>query len=806
MNDYEREHLHRLREANAGCTVLLKKNGAFPLSAAGKIALYGSGARHTVKGGTGSGEVNGRFFVTVEQGLRDAGFVITTDTWLDAYDRVLADAKESFMQSICREAKATHQQAMILGMGRIMPEPEYDLPLHGEGDTAVYVLSRISGEGGDRNIVKGDFLLTDTEVRDILALNRQYEKFMLALNVGGPVDLTPVMDVSNILLLGQLGTETGAVLADLLLGKSQPSGKLTATWAAWNDYCHIGDECQQDDTRYREGVYVGYRYFDTVGAKPLFPFGFGLGYTDFALSPAKVSVDGSEVSVSVSVQNTGAYTGRETVQAYVCPPSGKVDRPSQELAAFAKTKALKPGESGSVTLRFDLKDTACFDEKSARYLLEAGDYLLRVGASSRETKPAAVLRLEKDVVTLRAENVCGKPDFVDWKPESRPAPELPNHLPVFHLKADVFAAKENSSVDEPMEKAAGEMTEEELIRLNVGAFNPKAGLASIIGTASLSVPGAAGETAQVHGLGPVVMADGPAGLRLSKSYYRDKKGLHVLGSTMPESIAAFLPKIARWFLNREPRLKPGVEIRHQYCTAIPVGVCVAQSWDPEYAELCGDVVGAEMARFGIHLWLAPALNIHRTVRCGRNYEYYSEDPLISGVMAAAVVRGVQKHPGCGATVKHFCANNQETNRYNNNSIVSERALREIYLKGFGIAVREGEPAAVMTSYNLVNGIHTSQHPGLLKSILRGEYGFRGVIMTDWVTGGSVLSKNAKYPVPHAGEVAAAGGDLFMPGSQKEIKEITEALRDGRVTVQQLRQNASRVIRLIRRLQKGGAAV
>ncbi len=804
MNDYEREHLNKLRGANAGCTVLLKKNGAFPLAQPGTLALYGSGARHTIKGGTGSGEVNGRFFTTVEQGLRDADFVITTDAWLDAYDRVLRDAQKAFRQRMKKEAKEHRQQVMIYAMGKPMPEPEYDLPLNGEGDTAIYVLSRISGEGSDRQPIPGDILLTETEARDILTLDRNYSKFMLVLNVGGPVDLTPVKDVSNILLLGQLGTETGAVLADLLLGNSQPSGKLATTWAAWEDYCHIGEECEQDDTRYREGVYVGYRYFDTLDKEPLFPFGFGLSYTDFTLTPGRAFADGSPIRLPVTVENVGKYIGREVVQLYLSSPGGKIDRPAQELAAFQKTKELAPGESETVTLCFDLEDMTCYDGDRACYLLEAGDYLLRVGNSSRNVLPAAVLHLAEEVVTKKVRNACGRPDFADWKPERKEKRERPEDLPVIELAPEAFKTEEvRYEREHPVEPLAEKLTEEELIALNVGAFDPKAGLASVIGSASLSVPGAAGETVQVQGLASLVMADGPAGLRLSQSYYTDKKGIHVLGSTMPESIAAYLPAPARWLLNRPPKLKAGTEIQHQYCTAIPIGMSVAQSWDPEYAELCGDVVGAEMERFGIRLWLAPALNIHRTIRCGRNFEYYSEDPLVSGKMAAALTRGVQKHPGCGVTVKHYAANNQETNRYNSNSLVSERAMREIYLKGFGIAVREGEPAAVMTSYNLLNGAHTSQHRGLLEDILRCEFGFDGIVMTDWVTGGSVLSKNAKHPVPHAGEVAAAGGDLFMPGSKKEIREITDALRDDRLTERQLRINASRVIRAVRRLCEGG---
>lgn len=801
MNAYEKEHLARLRQANAGCVVLLKKDGAFPLKTAEKIALYGSGARHTIKGGTGSGEVNGRFFTTVEQGLRNAGFEITTGGWLDAYDRERAKAEIAFRARMKQEAKKARQQVIVYAMGRAMPEMDYTLPLEGAGDTAIYVLSRVSGEGNDREIAPGDFLLTETEKRDILSLNEKYPRFMLALNVGGPVDLNPVKDVKNILLLGQLGTETGAVLADILLGKSGPSGKLTTTWAAWEDYPHMGDDCQRDDTAYREGIYVGYRYFDSVGKAPLYPFGFGLSYTDFSLETRDVNVENGLVTARVSVTNTGARVGREVVQAYLSCPDGKLDKPYQELAAFAKTKELRPGESEILTLTFLMADHASYDEQSACYLLEKGDYLLRVGNSSVQTELAAVLRLAEDHIALQAKNVCGKSGFQDWRPEKRresDALEGINVIEIHDLPATRIISEQQFIVD-PL---AETLTDDQLCQLNVGAFDPKAGLASIIGTASRSVPGAAGESCDFlkeKGVPAIVMADGPAGLRLTKQYYRDEKGTHVLGSTMPESIAAFLPGIARWFLNRKPKIKAGTEIQEQYCTAIPIGTSIAQSWDTEYAEVCGDVVGAEMERFGIHLWLAPALNIHRTIRCGRNFEYYSEDPFISGMFAAALTRGVQKHPGRGVTIKHYAANNQETNRYNSNSQVSERALREIYLRGFGLCVRASQPKAVMSSYNLVNGEHTSQHQGLLRDILRGEYGFDGLIMTDWVTGGSVLSKGAKYPVPNAGKVAAAGGDLFMPGCQKDVDEVRAELASGRLSRRQLEINASRIIQAGRML-------
>ena len=259
--DYEKEHLDILRRNLSECCVLLKKDGKFPIDKPCRIGAYGNGVRKTVKGGTGSGEVNSRFFITVEEGLRRAGFEITSDKWLSSYDIAYLDARRDFVKNIKKEARRNHKLAPVYGMGRVMREPEYSIPLNIDTDTAIYVLSRTSGEGSDRNFVKGDILLTNTEIRDILELNSKCDRFMLILNVGGVVDLSPVNEVKNILLLSQLGGQTGDILADMLLGKTYPSGKLTGTWASEDAYSHIefGDK---DDTRYREGIYVGYRFFD----------------------------------------------------------------------------------------------------------------------------------------------------------------------------------------------------------------------------------------------------------------------------------------------------------------------------------------------------------------------------------------------------------------------------------------------------------------------------------------------------------------------------------------------------------------
>ena len=252
-------------------------------------------------------------------------------------------------------------------MGSAMCEPEYSLPLNAGADAAVYVVSRISGEGADRKPVSGDVLLTDSEIRDILELDALYERFMLVLNTGGPVDLSPVKDVSNILVLSQLGSETGRALADVLLGKAVPSGKLTTTWAAWDQYCkriHFG---YNDETEYREGVYVGYRYFDTVGEKALFPFGYGLSYTDFAVDHVHAFPDGSTVTVTARIKNTGSYAGKEVLQIYVTAPEVRLKKPWQELAGFAKTTLLQPGEAQTVQVSFDMADIASFDDERLCY-------------------------------------------------------------------------------------------------------------------------------------------------------------------------------------------------------------------------------------------------------------------------------------------------------------------------------------------------------------------------------------------------------------------------------------------------------
>ena len=816
VKPHEIKNIKRLRSHLGECTVLLKKDGSFPLETPGTIAAFGSGVRHTVKGGTGSGEVNSRYFVTVEKGLKKAGFTIVNGDWLDAYDRIREDNKAAFYKAIKAKAKKEKKNVIAASMGAVILEPEYDLPLTFGADAAIYVVGRSSGEGNDRLDVKGDYRLTDTEVRDILELNSRYNRFMLVINAGGPVDLSKVMEVGNILVLSQLGVETGRALAGLLLGKLYPSGKLTTTWAPYKDY-GITSFGERDDTVYSEGIFVGYRYFDKTGTKPAFPFGYGLSYTEFTHSFTEITASGPIVRLTARVKNIGGFRGREVLQAYLSSPAGKIEKAPKSLAGFAKTNPLAPGESGIVTISWDLRDMSSFDEARASYVLEAGRYLVHLGTSSADTAAVAALDLDKEFVVRQVKHcldgkveekiVCGdapdgagSPVFEGALSESV-NPASGGVLPLVKMdlsscETEVIDYTRSSFVDPVLEN----MSDEELAYLNMGGFNPKGGILSVIGDASSRVAGAAGESTSVledKGIGCLVVADGPAGLRLARHFYKDKKGIHAIGSTMPETMLELLPKPVSLLINITSRPPRDAKIYEQYTTALPIGTAIAQSWDPKFAYLCGDIVGNEMEIFHVDLWLAPALNIHRSVLCGRNFEYFSEDSLVSGKFAAALTRGVQSHTGKGVTIKHYAANNQETNRYGNSSNVSERALRELYLRGFEICIRESRPLAVMSSYNLINGVHTSESEELCQDILRSEFGFKGLLMTDWIVGGDILGGGGKYGAPSVPRVAASGHTLFMPGSKKDYEELVRGINEGIVSRKQLKWNAHWLLETIK---------
>lgn len=799
MEDHtDRVNIRRIRPYLAECCVLLRSDGSFPLDGPCRIACFGAGAYDTVKGGTGSGEVNSRYSVTVEEALIDEGFTITNRSWHTEYKPFYEAAEKRFYQDIRRSAKKNKMNIIAASMGKVMTAPEYDIDLDLSADAAVYVLSRISGEGNDRVNEKGDFRLNDSEIRDIKALDAAYEKFMLIINAGGPVDLSEVMDVRNILNISQLGVETGYAVSDILLGKAAPSGKLATTWAAYDDYCHEGTFGQKDDTLYKEGIYVGYRYFDAAGKKPLFPFGYGLSYTDFDIKITSVAADHEVISIKGEVKNTGGRDGKEVVQAYLQAPQGRLDREQKSLAAFYKTALLAPDEADSFEMSLKLTDFAGYDTENECYILERGTYTVLIGNSSEDVMPAKAFELQQDVTVKKVKSQFGETAFDDYRNEN--AKDYGE--PAFGTSQLDLANIETVTADYGMELHSTDeleaLTDEELAYLNTGNFDPKGGFLSVVGDASKAVAGAAGESTSMlegKGIKSLILADGPAGLRLAKEYYIDKKGAHSIAPAIPESMLKMLPKPVKWFFAFLMKRNRKNRIYKQYTTGIPVATAVAQSWNTDFAALCGDIVGGEMEIFNVDLWLAPALNIHRNVLCGRNFEYYSEDPVITGAMASAITAGAQSH-GKGVTIKHFAANNQETNRYASNSVVSERALREIYLKGFQMCIEKSSPEALMTSYNLLNGTHTSESKELDLNILRSEFGFRGLIMTDWVVGTDLLAHDAKYRNPDAALVAAAGHSLFMPGSRKDHGEIMQGLADGKVTRSRLIDNAYYLLKTI----------
>ena len=797
LEEHEQRHLDLLYPYLGECTLFLKRDDSFPLEHPCSIAAYGNGIKQTVKGGTGSGEVNSRFFVNIEEGLRQSGFKITTSEWLDKFDEIYKNSRKNWVKCMKKEAKSVHVFAPVYCMGMVMPTPEYDLELGEKAEVAIYVISRISGEGNDRRAIKGDVLLTDSEVRDILALNKMYKKFMLVINAGGVVDLEPVLEVRNILILSELGSETGKALADILLGKLNPSGKLTATWAKIEDYPYPMS-FEKDDSFYQEGIYVGYRYFDSFKKKPLFPFGFGLSYSSFNLDNFVISNEKSIIKVKVEVTNTSKYSGKEVVQVYL---SYNGDDVYQQLAGFAKSSLLNEGDKEIVEVSFKMEDLSKYDEDRELYYLPQGEYLLRVGNSSNNTVIVGKVVLKEEVITKIVKNMFLKGSNNELKTKVKK--EVIDIVPTLELDSSGFITihMEERWIEFP--EVVKRLNDKQLAILSVGHHSDRGPL-SVIGEACVSVPGGAGESSLLYKHlfdKNLTMADGPAGLRLSCHYVVDKKGrfksldknnfLYEAMEFMPKWLSHFAKK----FIFKDKKPKKNQEVHYQYCTALPIGTAIAQTWNKDFAKLCGDIVGREMELFNVDLWLAPALNIQKSILCGRNFEYFSEDPILSGVFASEITSGVQQHKGKGTTIKHFAANNQETNRYANNSIVSERVLREIYLRGFEYCIRESQPKALMSSYNLINGVHTSENKQLMNDFLYEENNYKGIIMTDWVIN-MMKNKHDKYPFPYASRVALSGTAFMMPGSKRDVKDIVNELKYDKKLRKQVRTNVTRVIKLM----------
>ena len=830
----ELDHMALSRSLAGECVVLLENNGVLPVIEKGKIALYGNGARMTVKGGTGSGDVNSRTVVSIEQGLENAGYTVTSKDWITRYDKKRADEKAAYMQKLHDFSEKTGIPEMIAGFSMPFGETAPELVnaedvKASETDTAIYVISRNSGEGADRNNAEGDYLPFPEEMENLNFLCGNYKHVVLVLNIGGVMELTKIKEIEGIdaiLLMSQLGNIGGDVLADVISGKVNPSGKLTDTWAKnYSDYPSSEgfshNDGNIDDEYYTEGIYVGYRYFDTFGVEPLYCFGYGRSYTDFDIKTDAVKVNGADIEVEVTVTNTGdTYAGKEVVQVYYSAPAGNMAKPYQELAAFAKTKILAPGESQSLTISYPAKNMASYCEKCASWIMTPGSYIIRVGNSSRNTVAVAKVVLNELVKTEILKNTFADTDAV--KEIEAPEVKAEAYEGIPEVVLDALAIQtvnvvyqgerkpyhtdhtEKLTMDDILsgkctpEELTAQLSVEELAEFCVGTL--RIGKQEIVGNASATVPGAAGDSTSVlrdeRGIKGMIMADGPAGLRLQPVFKTKKDGtLLPGGSILGDVMEPFDPN-----LNEDE-----VDTYYQYCTAIPIGWALAQAWNSSLLEEVGSMVGKEMEQFHVDLWLAPAMNIHRNPLCGRNFEYYSEDPIVAGKAAAAITRGVQSHAGKGTCIKHFAANSQEDNRYFTNSHVSERALREIYLKGFETTVREAQPLSLMTSYNLINGTHAANHYDLLQTLLRDEWGFEGVVMTDWFTSQNVPAltggHKAIYPISASTGCVHAGNDIQMPGCEQNVEDLIKSVKEDKeidgykITLADLQYNAAHVIKV-----------
>ena len=764
--------------AEEGMVLLKNEDKLLPLTPGCKVSLFGKGTFDYVKGGGGSGDVYTRYVRNLYEGIRHGGYA-------EVFEPLAAYYREDVDRQYAEGAAPGMTVEPELPDGLVQAGREFS-------DTAVITVSRFSGEGWDRSSVEfngeynpwpsetsmpqiagkifpeGDFYLTAAEKEMVAKVTAAFPKVIVVLNVGGIIDTSWIRQDGSIgaaLLAWQGGMEGGLAAANILFGKVNPSGKLPDTFAARVEDYPSTENFHEDPwfVEYTDDIYVGYRYFETIpGAKEkvVYPFGYGLSYTDFSVSVTEATEENGCFTFKVLVKNTGSFPGKEVVPVYASAPQGKLGKAARVLVTFGKTRLLAPGEKETLELTFDRYSFASYDDEGlvckSAYVLEAGDYRFYVGGDVRsaETIDFTLTLAEDQVVQqlsekvaptslprrMRADgsytalevtephdmNVCIFPKMVPGTEEGiAPAVEGQPRYFLFnpnppHQLSEVAEGK--ITLDEFL----AQLSDEELIHLLGG--QPNTGVANTWGMGNLPK----------YGIPNIMTADGPAGVRIHP---------HIGVAT----------------------------------TAWPCGTLLAATWNTDIVTKIGAAGGAELKENNLAMWLTPALNIHRNPLCGRNFEYYSEDPLVAGFMAAALVKGIQSN-GVSACPKHFACNNKETNRKNSDSRVSERAIREIYIKGFEIAVKTSAPWCIMSSYNAINGHRASENKELLEDILRGEWGYKGMVTTDWWTraehykeilAGNDIKMANGYPdrVAKAQELGAIGRDDYLHCAKRILEMI-----------------------------------
>lgn len=762
------EHAALSREASAEGIVLLKnEDNALPLKKGETVALFGKATIEYIKGGGGSGDVNCAYVKNIYDGFfekeREGKLSIFMPT-VKFYENYVKEESKKIptraeVERIWDKVNAMdfckEKDDIIYDTFARMHVKEADVPSKlieeaaKNADVAVITLSRFSAEGVDRKPIEGDYYLNDAEKSLIDRASALFKKTVVIINSGGVVDCEHFADnpgVKGILYAWQGGMEGGAAIADIICGDKAPSGKLCDTIPkSYYDYANAEEFLTGfEHLDYFDDIYVGYRYFETIpGAKKKvrYPFGFGLSYTEFKINGALAGESDGKINLMVTVKNTGNVSGKEVVELYYSAPEGLLKKPALELAAFKKTKLLAPGEQETLALSFDISDMASFDdlgkiEKSA-FVLEKGDYKFFVGNSIRSTKELSYKYTLKETAVIKKCKQLLKPFYLEKRMLSDGTFEVlpqsePEYISGREKEIKASAPKETVMLLEVGEKCTldefvKQFTDRELCEFLGGKQNQP----------GVCNTGAFGDLKRL-GIPAAPTADGPAGLRLNTA--------------------------------------TGVST-----TAWPCAALLACTFNTDIIFEVGAAASRELKECNLGIWLAPAMNIHRNPLCGRNFEYFSEDPLLAGKCCAAEVRGIQSNK-IAASVKHFACNNRESNRFETDSRVSERALREIYLRGFEICVKEADPWTVMSSYNRINGMHTSQSYELLTELLRGEWGFKGVVTTDWGAHSE-----------HSDDVLA-GGDVKMGEGYPD--ELENALKSGKLTRADLEAPAKRILQLI----------
>lgn len=755
-----------LRRAAADGAVMLENNGILPLKDGTRVALFGITGYESHYVGYGSGgDVNRPYAVSFADGIKNC-------------DRLTLDPT---IESIYREWNK--KNPINNGFWGHWPFYFPEMPLdntavenaRNKNEVAVAVIGRAAGESRDCKLQKGSYYLADDEIAMLDALAEEFDDIVILLNIGGIFDMSWIEKykkvIGAILIVWQGGMEGGNAAADLLCGKAYPSGHLTDTIAKrYENYPSSANFGGKDFNEYKEDIYVGYRYFETFAkSKVLYPFGYGLGYTEFKISANAVEKSNEKFIFNVSVKNIGNTIGREVVQLYLSKPCGKLGNPEKILVAFVKTAELKSGESETIELIVETNQLASYNESKSAYITESGKYEFFLGKNIRENEAVFTFEQGEDEVdcqcvqasapienleVMSAYEYNGKRIIKNRKARTkeyelgkRILENLPEEIPQTGDKGFKLADVKSGKIT--MEQFVAQLNNNELEAISRGDY---------VMNSPLGAKGNAGafggvlQSLRAKGIKPVITTDGPSGIRLSAC-----------------------------------------------CSLLPIGTLLACSFDPLLVEKVYSAVAEEMFAKGSDVLLAPGMNIHRNPLCGRNFEYYSEDPYLTGKIAAAAVKGIQSH-GASACPKHFACNNQEFRRNMNDSRLSERALREIYLKGFEICVREAKPKNIMTSYNRINSVYGHYNYELCTTILRNEWGYKGNVITDW------WMKNEKSPefplIRNQAYRVRAQVDVLMPGGgriprRKLDGTLLESLgKEGGITLGELQRTACNVLRAV----------